>query len=176
MADKISCSTIIPYESRLLLIREPVDGQQLYGLAGGTLEYGDTLVSANPVEVLAHRAINEVAEESGLQVEIESFVGRYFFHKGGSQKNNVDRFVFAGKVVGGALLRPTETGSAGFYHDESIRRFDEARLLRSNGTLQAIHDYRERGVYDMSVLNGISLALPAKRKKHNHDSDLLRVA
>jgi len=78
---------LLDARSRVLLVRE--NDQPRWGLPGGELEPGET-----PAEA----AIREVAEETGLTVELDHLIAVYYLR---AQRRGL-RFVFAAHVVGGA--------------------------------------------------------------------------
>ena len=79
----------------MLLVRENY-GRRRWGLPGGVVEPGET-----PAEA----AIREVAEETGLNVELDDLIALYYLR---TERRGL-RFIFAGRIVGGELqVPPTE--------------------------------------------------------------------
>jgi len=78
-----------------------------WALPGGNIEVGESPGQA---------AIRETFEETGYQIEIDKFVGKYYR----PQLNDV-RFIYQGWVIGGdAIQRGLETRQVGWYNPDKL--------------------------------------------------------
>ena len=70
----VTVASVVAREGRLLLVEERIDGRRVLNQPAGHLDPGESLVQA---------AVRETLEETGWQVQVESFVGCYQWHAPG---------------------------------------------------------------------------------------------
>jgi len=81
-------------------------------LPGGGLEDGETAEVA---------AVRETEEETGYQIAIERYVGRYI--RPGGPLGRSETYYFAGRVVGGeAIEKGPETAAVGWFDPKHLPR------------------------------------------------------
>jgi 8-oxo-dGTP diphosphatase len=117
-------------KGRILLVQRGHDpGRGLWAVPGGKVEYGETLVVA---------ARREVAEETGLDVEIEHvvWVGESI-GPGDPPGWHYALIDFRGRVVGGSLAPSGDAAAAGWFS------FEEARALPLTPTMGGLLDVLE---------------------------------
>lgn len=94
------CAAVLLTNGRgeALLVRQAYGGQ-FWGLPGGVVDPGETLLGA---------AVREAREEVGVEVALEGVVGAYLLQGGGWP--DIQAYVFAGRVVAGepTLAAPQE--------------------------------------------------------------------
>ncbi len=117
-------------EGRILLQRRSDNG--LWGLPGGTMEIGETIVDA------LHR---EIKEETGLIIEPTGIVGIYsnpkhvIAYSDGEVRQEFS-ICFACKVIGGQLKVSDESTGIAFFSHEEIQHLELHSSIR-----QRIDDY-----------------------------------
>lgn len=105
-AHKLAVSVMVLKEDKILLVKEKRRGWEF---PGGFV--GDK-------EPLMEAAIREVKEESGIDIEIQSFCGVYR-----NDKKSTCVFQFIGKAIGGDISVDAECLEAGFFTiKEAIER------------------------------------------------------
>ncbi|MGE5605088.1 MAG: NUDIX domain-containing protein [Bacteroidota bacterium] len=92
MPIKIRATGILIEDQKILLVKQKVTGSRHWSLPGGTLEFGETI---------AECIIREMAEETGLKVEIEKLL--YICDRIENDKNQVVHITFKLKRTGGSL-------------------------------------------------------------------------
>ena len=80
-------AAIVPYRGKLVLVKSSI--RKTWGLPAGHVEEGDTA---------EERVIDEVNEETGLDVEITGFLGTWR-----SSRRNIILLMYVTKVLGGNL-------------------------------------------------------------------------
>lgn len=108
-----ACTIVFDEDDRLLLIRRTDNGY--WGLPGGHLDYGETLMQA---------AVRETREETGLDVQVKHLSGIYSApYPEGLVINDVNQVViaaFVGQVVGGELHPGPEAADIGFFPMDAL--------------------------------------------------------
>jgi 8-oxo-dGTP pyrophosphatase MutT (NUDIX family) len=92
-------ASVVARDGRLLLVEERIDGQLVLNQPAGHLEAGETLAEA---------AVREAREETGWDIELESFIGIYQWTAANGE--HYLRFAFAGRAQGHDPARPLDTG------------------------------------------------------------------
>jgi GrpB-like predicted nucleotidyltransferase (UPF0157 family)/ADP-ribose pyrophosphatase YjhB (NUDIX family) len=101
----LGAQVAVIHDGRVLLTKR--EDFEVWCLPGGSVDAGETPVAA---------ARREVAEETGLDVEITRFVGMYLSLPEAMPEFATYAMLFAARIVGGALRRQTaETTDAAFF-------------------------------------------------------------
>src|SRR5919107_92712 len=112
---------VIPSEAGVVLIRrgsEPFEGE--WALPGGFVDVGETVHEA---------AVREVAEETGLAVEVSRLVGVYSEPDRDPRGHNVS-IAFLARVLGGQIPASTDAGEAELLDPATVElAFDHARII-----------------------------------------------
>jgi 8-oxo-dGTP diphosphatase len=121
VTDRIPCAGALVRDERgrLLAIRRarpPAEGT--WSLPGGRIEPGESAEQA---------CVREVAEETGLAVEVVRHVGQVERPAPGGRTYVIDDY--ACRIVGGALRAGDDAGDARFVTDDELRRLPLAPLL-----------------------------------------------
>ena len=95
----VTVASVVAREGRLLLVEERIDGRRVLNQPAGHLDPGESLVQA---------AVRETLEETGWQVQVESFVGCYQWHAPGGQQ--FLRFAFGARPLAHDPERALDTG------------------------------------------------------------------
>ena len=118
---KLTVDVVIPAEEGVVLIRrrsEPFEGQ--WALPGGFVEVGETVEEA---------AVREVAEETGLAVELSRLVGVYSEPDRDPRGHNVS-VVFLAVVLSGDLVAATDAAEVAVLDPDSVElAFDHSRII-----------------------------------------------
>ena len=118
---KLTVDVVIPAEEGVVLIRrgsEPFVGQ--WALPGGFVEVGETVEAA---------AVREVAEETGLAVELARLVGVYSAPDRDPRGHNVS-VAFLARVLGGELAAATDAAEVSVLDHGSVDlAFDHRRII-----------------------------------------------
>jgi 8-oxo-dGTP diphosphatase len=118
---KLTVDVVIPAEERVVLIRrggEPFEGQ--WALPGGFVEVGETVEAA---------AVREVAEETGLAVELARLVGVYSDPGRDPRGHNVS-VAFLARVLGGELAAATDAAEVSVLDPGAVElAFDHRRIV-----------------------------------------------
>jgi len=124
-------------DGRLLLIQRKDNAR--WAMPGGIVEYGETL---------AHAAMREALEESGIQVKIVALLGIYDARRHGFRTiYHWQHVAFLADVVSGAPGPSDETLAAGFFTQDEI-----TALSISPGHDHPIHDaFAARGSQAVSA-------------------------
>jgi len=114
-----ACAVVLDDDGRVLLVKRK--DFRLWVLPGGGLEDGETAEAA---------AVRETAEETGYQIAIERYVGRYILIGGPLGRSETDCFV--GRLIGGeAIENGPETAAVGWFDPGRLpRRFLDTHRLR----------------------------------------------
>ena len=112
---------VIPSGRGIVLIRrasDPFEGQ--WALPGGFVEIGETVEAA---------ATREVAEETGLAVELARLVGVYSDPERDPRGHNVS-VAFLARVIGGDLIAATDAAEVAVLDPDSVElAFDHRRIV-----------------------------------------------
>ena len=92
MPIKIRVTGILIEDQKILLVKQKVTDSRHWSLAGGTLEFGETI---------AECLIRGMAEETGLKVAIEKLL--YICDRMGNDQNQVVHITFKLRRTGGSL-------------------------------------------------------------------------
>lgn len=140
----VTVAAIIEQQGRFLLVKELIDGREVYNQPAGHLE---------PGESLPHAIVREVLEETAHPFEPESLVGIYRFESGTGQSGRTYlRFAFSGKVS-----KPVEQPldkeiiSAEWLNLEQISQLQAQH--RSSMVLQCILDYLNKPTYPLDIFS-----------------------
>jgi 8-oxo-dGTP diphosphatase len=118
---KLTVDVVIPAERGVVLIRrgsEPFEGQ--WALPGGFVEVGETVEEA---------AVREVAEETGLAVELARLVGVYSEPDRDPRGHNVS-VAFLARVLSGELAAATDAAEVSVLDPGSVDlAFDHRRIV-----------------------------------------------
>ena len=95
----VTVASVVAREGRLLLVEERIDGRRVLNQPAGHLDPGESLVQA---------AVRETLEETGWQVQVESFVGCYQWHAPDGQQ--FLRFAFGARPLAHDPERALDTG------------------------------------------------------------------
>jgi ADP-ribose pyrophosphatase YjhB (NUDIX family) len=127
------CNVITDDAGRYLLVRESKpSARSRFNLPAGKLEVGETVSEA---------AAREAKEETGLDVEVEHLIGLYQCVRT-TEDFAVVNFVFASRVVGGALTETVEHPVVRFFSRQEISELAEKGLIRGTHIEMAIDDHR----------------------------------
>lgn len=118
---KLMVDVVIPTEGRIVLIRrgnDPFEGR--WALPGGFVEVGETVEQA---------AVREVAEETGLAVELAHLVGVYSDPERDPRGHNVS-VAFLARVLSGELSAATDASEAALLDPDEVElAFDHGRIV-----------------------------------------------
>ena len=118
---KLMVDVIIPSEGRVVLIRrgsDPYEGR--WALPGGFVEVGETVEQA---------AVREVAEETGLAVELTRLVGIYSNPERDPRGHNVS-VAFVARLLSGVLSAATDAAEASLLDPDTVElAFDHRRSI-----------------------------------------------
>lgn len=118
---KLMVDVVIPSENGIVLIRrgsDPFEGR--WALPGGFVEVGETVESA---------AVREVAEETGLAVELAGLVGVYSDPDRDPRGHNVS-VAFLARVVAGDLMAASDAAEVSVLDPNTIElAFDHRRIV-----------------------------------------------
>jgi 8-oxo-dGTP diphosphatase len=118
---KLMVDVVIPAEEGVVLIRrgsEPFEGQ--WALPGGFVELGETVEAA---------AVREVAEETGLAVELARLVGVYSAPDRDPRGHNVS-VAFLARVLSGELSASTDAAEVSVLDPRAVDlAFDHRRII-----------------------------------------------
>jgi 8-oxo-dGTP diphosphatase len=118
---KLMVDVVIPAEEGVVLIRRgsgPFEGQ--WALPGGFVELGETVEAA---------AVREVAEETGLAVELARLVGVYSEADRDPRGHNVS-VAFLARVLSGELSAATDAAEVSVLDPGAVDlAFDHRRII-----------------------------------------------
>jgi 8-oxo-dGTP diphosphatase len=118
---KLMVDVVIPAEEGIVLIRrgsEPFEGQ--WALPGGFVELGETVEGA---------AVREVAEETGLAVELARLAGVYSEPDRDPRGHNVS-VAFLARVLSGELSAATDAAEVSVLDPGAVDlAFDHRRII-----------------------------------------------
>ena len=118
---KLTVDVVIPAAEGVVLIRrggEPFEGQ--WALPGGFVEVGETVEAA---------AVREVAEETGLAVELARLVGVYSEPNRDPRGHNVS-VAFIARVLSGELAAASDASEVAVLDPGSVDlAFDHRRII-----------------------------------------------
>ena len=118
---KLMVDVVIPSEKGVVLVRrgsEPYEGQ--WALPGGFVEVGETVRQA---------AVREVAEETGLAVEISRLVGVYSEPDRDPRGHNVS-VAFVARVLSGQMQAASDAADVDVVDPVSVElAFDHDRII-----------------------------------------------
>ena len=118
---KLMVDVVIPSDEGIVLIRranDPFEGR--WALPGGFVEIGETVETA---------AAREVAEETGLVVELARLVGVYSEPDRDPRGHNIS-VAFLARVVGGDLIAATDAAEVAVLDPDSVElAFDHRRIV-----------------------------------------------
>lgn len=118
---KLVVDVVIPSDGRVVLIRrgnDPFEGR--WALPGGFVEIGETVEQA---------AFREVAEETGLAVELAGLVGVYSDPERDPRGHNVS-VAFVARVLSGELVAATDASEAALLDPDEVElAFDHSRII-----------------------------------------------
>jgi 8-oxo-dGTP pyrophosphatase MutT (NUDIX family) len=137
----VTVAAIIEQQGRFLLVKEIIEGQEVYNQPAGHLE---------PNETLQQAVTREVLEETAHPFEPLSLVGVYRFVPGADK--TYLRFEFSGTVFT-PLNQPLdrEIVSAEWLDLEQIKQLQDQH--RSPMVLQCILDYLNKPAYPLDVFS-----------------------
>jgi len=123
-------AAIVPYMEKLVLVKSSI--RKTWGLPAGHVEEGDTA---------EERVIEEVKEETGLDVELSRFLGTWR-----SSRRNVILLMYSTKVLGGEL-RP-----GGDVEDVKLFSLEEAlELLKGKAGYYAVMKWIKQRLNEKNV-------------------------
>ena len=118
---KLMVDVVIPSEKGVVLVRrgsEPYEGQ--WALPGGFVEVGETVRQA---------AVREVAEETGLAVEISRLIGVYSEPDRDPRGHNVS-VAFLARVLSGQMQAASDAADVDVLDPTSVElAFDHDRII-----------------------------------------------
>ena len=122
---KVAAAVLVLQDGKLLLVKrgvEPAMGE--WAFPSGYVDRG---------EVVEDAALREVKEETGLDVELDGFVGMYSL-----TGNPVVLAVYSGKVTGGVLYAGHDAEDAAWFES------DDLPTLPFPHDVQILHDFFSR--------------------------------
>lgn len=126
---KLMVDVVIPAEEGVVLIRrgsDPFEGQ--WALPGGFVNVGETVEAA---------AVREVAEETGLAVELARLVGVYSEPDRDPRGHNVS-VAFLARVLSGDLVAATDASEVAVLDPSSVElAFDHRKIIEDALNLEA---------------------------------------
>lgn len=129
----IGCGLILLQEDKYVLIKEVRNEKAgLYNLPAGTIELDEDCMSCIQ---------REAKEETGVDAQIEHFVGVYQTIIADST-SNVLFLIFAGSVGGDAVFQSDEHSEIQALSYDEIAALDRDGKLRAPTILKAIDDFR----------------------------------
>ncbi|MBI5636234.1 NUDIX domain-containing protein [Candidatus Micrarchaeota archaeon] len=132
MALKIVVGGLVVKEGKLVLVQEGKNGiRGLWNLSLGGLEENEEIKDG---------AKREVEEETYFKVELEKLIGVYQNPVRNNGKDNVVKFIFLAKILGGELKKPSDLLEVKWVSfDELLSMPDET--LRDESIKLAARDY-----------------------------------
>ena len=118
---KLMVDVVIPSEAGVVLIRrgsDPFEGQ--WALPGGFVDVGETVREA---------AVREVAEETGLAIEVSRLVGVYSEPDRDPRGHNVS-VAFLARVLGGQMQAASDAAEVEVLDPDTVElAFDHSRII-----------------------------------------------
>ncbi len=118
---KLMVDVVIPAEAGVVLIRrgsDPIEGQ--WARPGGFVNVGETVREA---------AVREVAEETGLAIEVSRLVGVYSELDRDPRGHNVS-VVFLARVLGGQMQAASDAAEVEVLDPDTVElAFDHSRII-----------------------------------------------
>lgn len=128
----IGAGVVLTQGDKYVLVREVRHEKAgLYNLPAGTLEVGESLITC---------AVREAEEETGVNIELDGFLGVYQAVIGAD--SNVVFLVFTSKVAADAMFTSDEHDEVASHTYQEIVDLDKANKLRSPIVLKSIQDHR----------------------------------
>lgn len=127
----VTVACVVADGDRFLMVEEDVHGTLLFNQPAGHLEPGESLIEA---------ARRETLEETGWEIELQSFIG-VRQHESPEQDAHIVRFAFAGIPLRHHDDRPLDDGIVGAQWLEYAQILRLSDRLRSPLVLQTLHDW-----------------------------------
>lgn len=144
-----ACAAIVRHDHILLVQQGRGPSAGCWTLPGGRLDAGETLARA---------AIRETLEETGLEVEIDGFVGVYSYT--GNSGRPLARFCFSASIVGG---RPRFDGreirDLRWFRFEQLPLVHEALLWKPHVLRKMLGDIQRRQRLPLELLRNFDRAM-----------------
>ncbi len=139
----VTVAAIAERDGRFLMVRESIEGREMFNQPAGHVE---------PNETIEQAVIRETLEETSYPFKPKQLCGIYRFIPDYSSNLTYLRFSFSG-IVGDNLNKPLDTGiiSAEWMTLDQIRQSQESH--RSPMVLQCVLDYLEKPSYPLQVFS-----------------------
>jgi 8-oxo-dGTP pyrophosphatase MutT (NUDIX family) len=139
----VTVAAIAERDSRFLMVRESIDGREMFNQPAGHVE---------PNETIEQAVIRETLEETSYPFTPKQLCGIYRFIPDPSSNLTYLRFSISGEV-GGNLNQQLDTGiiSAEWMSLDEIHQSQESH--RSPMVLQCVLDYLEKPSYPLQVFS-----------------------
>lgn len=143
----VTVASVVHDRGKFLMVEEDVRGQILFNQPAGHLEAGESLIEA---------ARREALEETGWEVEPESFIGmrQYLSPEHGAQ---VLRFTFAARPLHHHAGRALDVGILRAHWMEYAQIAALGERLRSPLVLDTLHDWLAGRRLPLSAADGTGL-------------------
>lgn len=129
----LGVDAIIEKDGLILLVKRSASSKVypgLWSLPSGKVEWGEEVSEAVKREVL---------EETGFDVEVEQFVGRYYDARGRHPSKTMICLPHTCKIIGGELKSGSDAAEANWFSPAEIRSldlaFDHKKMLEDEGLL-----------------------------------------
>jgi 8-oxo-dGTP pyrophosphatase MutT (NUDIX family) len=139
----VTVAAIAERDGRFLMVRELIEGREMFNQPAGHVE---------PNETIEQAVIRETLEETSYPFTPQQFCGIYRFLPDPSSDLTYLRFSISG-IVADNLQKPLDTGiiSAEWLTLDEIRQSQDAH--RSPMVLQCVLDYLEKPSYPLQIIS-----------------------
>lgn len=141
---RVTVACVVQEGGRFLMVEEDVRGQRLFNQPAGHLEPGESLPEA---------ARRETLEETGWEVELQSFIGvRQYLSA--EHDEQIVRFAFAGRPLRHHADRDLDDGILAAHWMDYAQIARHAERLRSPLVLASLEDWLAGARWPLSLVDG----------------------
>ncbi|MGH8163072.1 MAG: NUDIX hydrolase [Rhodanobacteraceae bacterium] len=128
---RVTVACVVVDRGRYLMVEELIRGERLFNQPAGHLDPGETLAEA---------ARRETLEETGWEIELQSFIGVQQWLSP-LHRSQIVRFAFAARPLRHHPDRPLDAGIVGTHWLDYMQIAALGERLRSPLVLTALHDW-----------------------------------